>query len=93
MIWGCMLWKGIGYACKIDGRMDGDLYIKILKGDLQSDLAFYNKTPCAIIFQQDNDPKHTCKKAQNWFQGHDMEVPVWIKKSPDLNPLNTYGII
>ena len=65
MIWGCMLWKGVGYFCKIDGRMDGDL---------QSTLAFYNKTPCAIIFQQDYDPKHTFKKAQNWFQDHDMEI-------------------
>src|SRR3979490_2641759 len=25
MVWGCMLWDGPGYACKIDGRMDGDL--------------------------------------------------------------------
>jgi hypothetical protein len=23
MVWGCMMWKGIGYACKIDGRMNG----------------------------------------------------------------------
>ena len=45
MIWGCMLWEGVGDICKIDGRMDGDLYIKILEGDLQSSLAFYDKTP------------------------------------------------
>ena len=51
MIWGCMLWKGIRDACKIDGRMDGDLYIKILEHGLQSSLAFYDKTPCPIIFQ------------------------------------------
>ena len=29
-----MLWEGVGNACKIDGRMDGDLYIKIPEGDL-----------------------------------------------------------
>ena len=45
MIWGCMLWEGVENACKIDGRMDGDLYIKILEGDLQSSLVFYDKTP------------------------------------------------
>ena len=33
MIWGCMLWEGVGDASKIDGRMDGDLCIKILKDD------------------------------------------------------------
>ena len=88
-----MLWEGVGNACKIDGRMGGDLYIKIMEGGLQSSLAFYNKTPCAIIFQQDDDPKHTCKKAQNWFQDHEMEVILWLEKYPDLKPLNTYGII
>jgi len=31
MMWGCMTWEGVGYAIKIDGRMDGDLYLQILK--------------------------------------------------------------
>ena len=75
-----------GWRClQIDGRMDGDLYIKIVEGDLQSNLAFYDKT--AIIFQQDNDLKHTCKKAQNWFQDHDMEFLLWLAQYPDLNPI------
>ncbi len=30
MVWGCMVWEGVGYACRIDGRMDGDLSIKFL---------------------------------------------------------------
>jgi hypothetical protein len=25
MVWGCMTWEGVGYAVKIDGRMNGDL--------------------------------------------------------------------
>ena len=31
MLWGCMLWDGPGYACRIDGGMDGDLFIQILR--------------------------------------------------------------
>ena len=27
MMWGCMTWQGVEYAFKIDGRMDGDLYL------------------------------------------------------------------
>ena len=29
MMWGCMTWEGVGFAIKIDGRMDGDLYLPI----------------------------------------------------------------
>ena len=31
MIWGCMTWQGVECASKIDGRMDGDLCLQILK--------------------------------------------------------------
>ena len=44
-----MMFMEVGYTCKIDGRMDGDLYIKIMEEDLQSSLAFYDKTPKGII--------------------------------------------
>ena len=33
-MWGCMTWNGVGFASKIDGRMDGDLYLQILKDEL-----------------------------------------------------------
>jgi hypothetical protein len=44
--------------------MDGDLYLKILEEDLQASLGYYGKSAGDVIFQQDNDSKHTCKKAQ-----------------------------
>ena len=87
MMWGCMLWEGPGYACKIDGKMDGDLYIKILEDELGESLAYYNKQPASIIFQQDNDPKHTCKKAKAYFQDQEYQVLQWPAQSPDLNPI------
>jgi hypothetical protein len=82
-----MMWEGVGDACKIDGKMDGDLYCKILEDELQDSLQFYNKTPGDFIFQQDNDPKHMCKKAKKWFNDHDMQVLPWPSQSPDLNPI------
>jgi len=87
MVWGCMMWEGVGYACRIDGRMDGDLYIKILDEEFQESIKFYHKTKDDIIFQQDNDPKHTCKKASTWFKDHHYEVLPWPAQSPDLNPI------
>ena len=35
MMWGCMGCDGVGYAAKIDGRMDGNLYMAILEDELQ----------------------------------------------------------
>jgi transposase len=87
MMWGCMLWEGPGYATKIDGEMDGDLYINIMQDELAESLAYYNKQGGEVIFQQDNDPKHTCKKAKAYFQTQDYRVLQWPAQSPDLNPI------
>jgi len=87
MVWGCMMWEGVGYACKIDGRMDADLYVQILEDDLKNSLEYHGKTADDIIFQQDNDSKHTSKKARNWFNDNGYQVLPWPAQSPDLNPI------
>ena len=87
MMWGYMLWEGVGFACKIDGRMDGELYTKILQDELQETLAFYGKDPSTIIFQQDNDPKHKSKLVMAWLEDHGFKVLSWPAQSPDLNPI------
>ena len=65
MMWGCMGWDGVGFATKIEGRMDAELYVEILDDELQQTLKYYNKTVADIVFQQDNDPKHTSKRPRN----------------------------
>ena len=87
MVWRCMTWQGVGYAAKIDGRMDGDLYFQILKDDLLNTLQYYGLDSSDIIFQQDNDSKHTCRKVKEWLEEQDFETMVWPAQSPDLNPI------
>ena len=87
MLWGCMMWEGPGYATRIDGRMDADLYVSILDDELQQSLSFYKKKTEDIIFQQDNDPKHKSKKATNWLNDSGLEVMRWPPQSADLNPI------
>jgi transposase len=74
MIWGCMFWDGPGYGTRIEGKMDKELYCAILEDELQEFLAYYNKTPEDVIFQQDNDPKHTSKLDRKWFSDHGYAV-------------------
>ena len=51
MMWGCMTWEGVGFATKIDGKIDGDLYLQILKDELQQTLEYYGLNPPNTIFQ------------------------------------------
>ena len=87
MMWGCMMWEGVGYACKIDGRMNAELYTQILEEDFSASITYYGKSSEDIIFQQDNDPKHTSRLAQNWFETNGIKVLPWPAQSPDMNPI------
>ena len=87
MMWGCMEWEGVGYACKIDGKMDGELYEAILEDELMNTLDYYDQNLEDIIFQHNNDSKHTCKRVKKWMQDCGMEVLDWPAQSPDLNPI------
>ena len=65
MMWSYMSWKGVGLACKIDGKMDANIYVQILEDELQQSLEYYGFSSDDIIFQQENDPKHTSRKAKD----------------------------
>jgi hypothetical protein len=64
MIWGCIFWEGIGYATRIEGKMDAELYCSILDDELQQFLDHYNKSPSNITFHQNNDLKHRSQWAE-----------------------------
>jgi len=82
-----MSWEGVGYATRIEGRMDADLYVSILEDELQQSIKYFMKKCQDVIFQQNNDPKYTSKKAKTWFQDHRIKVMDWPAQSPDLNPI------
>jgi transposase len=87
MMWGCMTAQGVGYACRIDGRMDSALYVDILNDELMQTLEYYGLDRGDIVFQQDNDSKHTSTTARKWFEESGIEVLEWPSQSPDLNPI------
>ena len=93
MVWGCMLWDGMGYACKIDGKMGTDLYVSILDDDLQASLDFYGKTTADIIFQQDNDPSTLAGRPNLAFKTMILKLFYGLLNHQTLIPLNTFGVI
>lgn len=86
MIWACITAFGPGYLCRIDGNLNAELYQQILSDELMKTISFYNLQQNDIIFQQDNDSKHTARSTKQWFQDHHITIlDNWPPQSPDLN--------
>lgn len=85
MVWGCITEKGPGRLHRVEGRMTGAQYISILSESLMGTLQDHQIPGRCAIFQQDNDPKHTCKVAQAWLRDNSIMVLPWPASSPDMN--------
>jgi hypothetical protein len=87
MVWGCMGWNGVGILTEVQGNMDSVQYCEILDGGVIPSFEKLDLVEGERYFQQDNDPKHTSKWAQKWFEDNNIEVLGWPPQSPDLNPI------
>ena len=92
MIWGCMSWFGTGGLNQVVGRMNSDQLISILStclvptvDEVASKLQLNARND--VIFQQDNDPKHTSAATKNWLATTGITTMNWPSQSPDLNPI------
>lgn len=85
MVWASFLSSGVGNIHIIDSIMDKYEYGKILDTNL---IAFAVKLNLGdIIFQQDNDSKHTCKFIKQWKYQKNINLLEWSAQSPDLNSI------
>ena len=82
-----MIYQGVGFACRIDRGMDAELYTNILNDELQQTMQYFGMQIKNIIFQHDNDPKHTSRKTQKWLEYHHLTTLKWPTQYPDLNPI------
>ena len=87
VVWGCITADGVGNLVRIEGNMDALLYQQILSDDLLATLEWYEYEADSIIFQHDNDPKHTANSTKEWLHENRITVLGWPPQSPDLNPI------
>jgi hypothetical protein len=64
MVWGCIEWNGVGVLSEVEGQMDVEQYVAILEQGLLQIMEDSGIPEGDIIFQPDNDPKHTSRRAQ-----------------------------
>jgi hypothetical protein len=92
MIWGCIGWNGVGVLSEVEGQMDAEQYVAILEQGLLQIMENFGIPEGDIIFQPDNDPKHTSRRAQIWFEEQEIKLLYQPAQSPDLNPIeHTWG--
>ena len=70
----------------IGGIIKSEFYVNILEKNL---LASTRKRRMGehFILQQDNNLKHTSKKAKEFFIQKQIELLEWLALSPDFNPI------
>ena len=91
-VWSCMSWHGTGYIAMIDETLDSQLYIQILQEELQMSIEEWGMAKDELVFQHDNDPKHTAKVTRAYLESVNMTeaegtLLYWPAQSPDLNPI------
>src|SRR5882762_2170840 len=87
MVWGCMGWNGVWVLTEVQGIMNAEQYCDILDEGVVESFEKLEMLEGERMFQQDNDPKHTSKKATKWFKDNSIDVMVWPAQSPDINPI------
>jgi len=98
-VWGCFHANSIGPLFRIDGIMNAAAYHSILAYHAIPFVAqVMDGAPggTTIVWQHDNDPKHTAKVNKSYLEqkcdekysrGQRMVVMDWPSQSPDLNPI------
>lgn len=91
MVWGCISSQGVGNLVFINGNMDQEQYLDILKQNLPQSahkFGFGNN----FKFYQDNDPKHKAWNVRSWLLYNCRKVIDTPAQSPDLNPIENIWV-
>jgi transposase len=95
MLWGAISYNGIAAMRPVEGTLNGEGYLQILKEELPRivEREFPHPRPPAgaPVFQQDNAPAHTYRKIEPYLKGQSTFGHMhWPPYSPDLSPIENF---
>lgn len=91
MIWACITYDGFGTCAIVKGNMNATQYTIILDNRLAPVMQGHPAGKNAI-FQADNDPKHSSKKAKQLLKDYGFKVLDHPSQSPDLNLIEHFFV-
>ena len=77
MVWGCMGWNEVEKLIEVQGTMYSQQYCDILDDGVVESFRKLEILEEERVFQQDDNLKHTSKKASQWFKDNVIQVLVW----------------
>lgn len=87
MVWSCISNKGPGDMYFVEGTMNAEQYLRVLKTRLLPQIRKWFHRDPNVIFMHDGAPCHKAKVITAFLEAKKIAVLDWPGNSPDLNPI------